>query len=142
MFVDIVSRGGNLLLIVNLDGQGKLPLIQEKRLKDIGKWLKVNAESIYGTRCYDTKSEGSIRYTRSKNNKTIYAIATEWPGNQLNLKSVIPQNGTKIYLLGVKENLKWNYSKNEGLTIEIPSNLQKESNRPCEYAYSFRIENN
>ena len=141
MFLDIVSKGGNLLLLVNLDGQGKLPLIQEKRLKDIGKWLKVNGDAIYGTRSYTTKSEGAVKYTRNKDNKTVFAIATEWPGNQLNLKSVTPKEGSKIYLLGNKEALNWRYTKEEGLMIDIPTKLQIESERPCDYAYSFSIEN-
>lgn len=80
MFVDIVSNGGNLLLIVNLDGQGALPEIQVKRLKDIGKWLKINGEGIYGTRTYSSVSEGNVVYTRSKDNQYVYAIMKEWPG--------------------------------------------------------------
>ena len=140
MFVDIVSNGGNLLLIVNLDGQGSLPKIQETRLLDIGKWMQVNGEGIYNTRMYSTKSEGIVNYTRSKDNKTVFAIATEWPGKQLKLKSVTPKEGSQIYLLGMKKALKWHYNQNEGLTIiEIPDNLQKEINRPCKYSYTFKI---
>ena len=141
MFVDIVSHGGNLLLIVNLDGQGALPEVQENRLRDIGKWLKVNGEGIYGTRTYSTNSEGDVRYTCSKNSKIVYAITTIWPGDKLELKSVEPKSGSNIYLLGKEEPLKWSYDRTKGLTtVLIPDNLQKESNRPCKYAYTFRIE--
>lgn len=141
MFVDIVSKGGNLLLITNLDGQGALPDIQEKRLKDIGKWLKVNGEGIYSTRAYTTTSEGTIRYTRSKDNRKVYAIATEWPGKQLKLKSVTPRAGSEIHMLGVEKPLQWSYEKAGGVTtILLPDNLQEESNRPCNYAYAFCIE--
>jgi len=140
MFVDIVSNGGNLLLIVNLDGQGALPLIQEKRLKEIGKWIKVNSEGIYGTRTYTPRSEGKVRYTKGKDLHTVYAISTEWPGKQLKLKSVIPGKGSLIYMLGVDEGLNWAYDSNEGITtVEIPDKLQNESNRPCNYAYTFKI---
>jgi alpha-L-fucosidase len=141
MFVDIVSHGGNLLLIVNLDGQGALPVIEENRLRDIGKWLKVNGEGIYGTRTYSTTSEGDVRYTCGKNNQIVYAITTIWPGDKLELKSVVPKSGSKIYLLGKEEPLKWSYDHIKGLTnILIPDNLQKDVNRPCKYAYTFRIE--
>jgi len=141
MLVDIVARGGNLLLIVNLDGQGALPVVQENRLRDIGKWLKVNGEGIYGTRTYSTTSEGDVRYTCSKNNQIVYAITTIWPGDKLELKSVVPKSGSKIYLLGKEEPLKWSYDHAKGLTnILIPDNLQKDVNRPCKYAYTFRIE--
>jgi hypothetical protein len=61
IFVDIVANGGNLLLMANLDGQGALPKVQENRLKDIGKWLKVNGEGIYATRPYrPLKGEGAL----------------------------------------------------------------------------------
>ena len=140
MFVDMVSHGGNLLLIVNLDGQGALPKVQETRLIDIGKWLKVNGEGIYGTRMYSTVSEGPIRYTRSKDNQKVYAITTGWPGKSLELTSVTPEKGSKIFLLGEDEPLKWSYDKEKKLTtIEIPDKLQEESKRPCKYAYTFKI---
>jgi alpha-L-fucosidase len=138
MFVDIVSKGGNLLLIVNLDNQGALPAVQEKRLKDIGKWMKINGEGIYFTRSYATPKENNVRYTRSKDNKTVYAISLDWPGKQLELKSVEPASGSKIYLLGYKEPLKWSYN-NGTTTIQLPSKLQKAANRPCDYAYTFKI---
>ncbi len=50
MLVDIVSRGGNLLLDIGPDGDGTIPVIMEERLIQIGDWLKVNGEAIYGTR--------------------------------------------------------------------------------------------
>jgi alpha-L-fucosidase len=50
MFIRTVSENGNLLLIVNLDGKGGLPEVQERRLREIGKWLKINGEGIYATR--------------------------------------------------------------------------------------------
>jgi alpha-L-fucosidase len=139
MFVEIVSKGGNLLLIVNLDGQGALPELQEKRLKYIGKWLKVNDEGIYYTRAYSTISERNVRYTRSKDNKTVYAISLEWPGKELQLKSVKPADNTNIYMLGYEKPLKWSH-KNGITTIAIPENLQKVSKRPCDFAYTFRIQ--
>ncbi|MDR0815441.1 MAG: alpha-L-fucosidase, partial [Bacteroidales bacterium] len=139
MFVDIVSRGGNLLLIVNLDGQGALPEVQEKRLKDIGKWLKVNGEGIYSTRAYAVSKENNVHFTRSKDNKTVYAISLDWPGKQLELKSVEPVAGSKIYLLGYDKPLNWS-SKNGVTTITLPTNLQKAANRPCDYAYTFKIQ--
>jgi alpha-L-fucosidase len=138
MFVNIVAKGGNLLLIVNLDNQGALPDVQEKRLKDIGKWLKVNGEGIYSTRAYSVLAENDVRFTRSKDNKTVYAISLEWPGKQLELKSIEPAQGSKIYLLGYDKPLNWR-SKNGVTTISLPSNLQKEANRPCNYAYTFKI---
>ncbi len=50
MLVDIVSRGGNLLLDIGPRADGMIPPIMEERLLQMGAWLKVNGESIYGTR--------------------------------------------------------------------------------------------
>ena len=50
VLVDLVSRGGNLLLDIGPNGDGTIPPIMEQRLLEIGDWLKVNGEAIYGTR--------------------------------------------------------------------------------------------
>jgi len=47
--LDKVSRGGNFLLDIGPDAHGKIPPIMQERLIDIGKWMKVNGEAVYGT---------------------------------------------------------------------------------------------
>jgi alpha-L-fucosidase len=50
MLADIVSRGGNLCLDIGPASDGQIPVIMQERLVQIGNWLKVNGEAIYGTR--------------------------------------------------------------------------------------------
>lgn len=50
MLADIVSHGGNLLLDIGPDHRGKIPVIMQERLLQIGQWLKTNGDAIYGTR--------------------------------------------------------------------------------------------
>jgi len=50
MLADVVSRGGSLLLDIGPTADGRIPVIMEQRLLDIGDWLAVNGEAIYGTR--------------------------------------------------------------------------------------------
>ena len=57
--VDKVSRGGNFLLDIGPDASGKIPPIMQERLLDIGKWLSVNGEAIYGSRRWRIPSQWS-----------------------------------------------------------------------------------
>jgi alpha-L-fucosidase len=52
MFADLVSRGGNLLLDIGPAADGTVPQIMQDRLREMGKWLKVNGEAIYGSRTF------------------------------------------------------------------------------------------
>ena len=59
MLVDLVSRGGNLLLDIGPAADGTIPVVMEQRLIEIGTWLKVNGDAIYGTKPWKTSRQWS-----------------------------------------------------------------------------------
>jgi alpha-L-fucosidase len=77
MLVDVVARGGNLLLNVGLMATGEVPWPQAKRLAELGLWLRQNGGAIYGTRPWERPTgisgEGiEVRYTQSAH--AVHAI--------------------------------------------------------------------
>ncbi|MBO8131977.1 MAG: alpha-L-fucosidase [Candidatus Marinimicrobia bacterium] len=148
--IDKVSKNGNLILNISPKADGTIPHEQKEILYKIGDWLKKYGEAIYNTRMWDWFGEGptkmgadhgvfiappqgtekDIRYTRSKDNTTLYAILMGWKEGQKkiklsllgsdrinlkNLKSVVMINGE------AKEYIPLKYKqKPDGLIIKLP----------------------
>lgn len=149
---DIVSKNGCLLLNIGPDSDGKISDYERNVLLEMGAWLKVNGEAIYKTRPWHIAGEGptviektggflknlhytaqDIRYTRSKDEKTVYAIVLDRPTSDCLLKTVSAKDNIKnVSLLGYSEKVHWKQT-DKGLLIKMPENIGKE------YAYAFKM---
>ena len=135
MFVEIVSKGGNLCLNVGPRADGVIPIIMQQRLTDIGNWLEVNGQAIYGTRPLGNKTkQDNIFYTCKGDD--IYVIATRWPDKILTLDSLKINSKSRISLLGTNTELKWKSVNNN---IEIDTSDITPNMIPCQYAFTFKI---
>ncbi len=121
-FMDIVSRGGNLLLLVNLDGQGALPDIQRERIQSIGKWLSRWGEGVYSTRIVEPFSTPDVDYTISKDGKTVFATVKECASVEVTLECDIPEGAT-ITVLGENTALPYHRldSDRSKTVVQVPS---------------------
>jgi alpha-L-fucosidase len=137
--VDIVSRGGNLLLNVGPTADGRIPVIMQQRLKDIGKWLEVNGEAIYGTRPWDeARSNRSLEeppYFTKKGND-LFVIWTQWPQQEFKIKGIKGLEKTEVSLLGYNGTVEWNTSE-DGICIQPPA--VNPATAPCDFAWVFKI---
>ncbi len=127
MFIDIVSKNGNLLINVGPTADGKIPDIQKKCLLTLGKWLDVNGDAIFGTRPWDqaegTTSEGiPVRYTQKKD--ALYVILMGKPEtNQITIENLNLKGVFNVNLLGNEEDLSWK-KENGNLNIILPDKIE------------------
>jgi alpha-L-fucosidase len=141
--IDCAAKGGNFMVGVGPDENGKFHPTAVQQLKQAGQWLKINGKAIYATRARDGEfwNEGdSIRFTRSKDAKTIYAHAYNWPGDQLVLQTVKPKSNSKIVLMATNTPVLWKYDVKKGLIINTPKNLLDKIPEIERLAFTFRIE--
>jgi alpha-L-fucosidase len=78
--VDIASKGGNYLLNVGPTSEGVIPQASQDNLRAVGRWLKVNGESVYGAGVTPFGEElGAADSSKlDKNGKPVFVAATAW----------------------------------------------------------------
>lgn len=153
--IDIVSKNGNLLLNIGPRSDGTIPEEVQQVLLDVGAWLNVNGESIYGTRPWRIYGEGptkvaagsfhdtdTTRYTADDfrfmtKGDALYAIGLAWPANgEAVIHSLASTVGTEhvqsVILLGRDIKLQFE-QRADGLHVSVPAQSA------AKYAYALRV---
>jgi len=160
--VNVVSKNGNLLLNIPVRGDGTIDEKELNVVEGIAGWMEVNKECIFGTRPWKVFGEGpasagaalsaqgfnegkgkaftseDVRFTQSKDGKTLYAVVLGAPANGVRIKSLGKAAGLldhpvkRVQLLGGKDKLRWQQTQ-EALVISQPETL------PNSFANVFRI---
>ena len=159
MLINIVSKNGNLMLNIPVRGDGSLDEDEIKFLKGMAAWMKVNGEGIFATRPWKTFGEGAsgvssgmfnegkqqfdandIRFTQSKDSKTLYAFILGWPKDgKVIIRSLAAGDAGKLdeeiaslALLGSREKIQWTRDA-DGLHVTLPATP------PCESACALKL---
>jgi alpha-L-fucosidase len=117
--IDTASKGGNYLLNVGPTAAGEIPAPSLDRLAAIGKWMKVNGESIYGTTASPFPAQLPWGRATSKGGK-LYLHVFQWPADG---KIVVPGytgTVTRAYLLSDPKRALISKTGPEGLVIDVP----------------------
>jgi alpha-L-fucosidase len=153
--VDIVSKNGNLLLNIGPRSDGTIPEPVQQVLLDVGAWLTINGESIYGTRPWRVYGEGPTKAAAGSFHDTdvqkytaedfrfttkgdvLYAIGLAWPaGGEAIVHSLAGAIGSEpvqeVALLGGPAKLQFE-QRADGLHVQLPAEP------PAKFAYALRI---
>ena len=156
--IDIVSKNGNLLLNFGPRSDGTIPEQVQQVLLDVGAWLSINGEAIYGTRPWRIYGEGPTKVAAGSFHDTdtanytaedfrfttkgdaLYAIGVKWPAkDEIVVHSLGQALGSRpvqaVALLGSDGRLQFEQRSDgsDGLHVHLPAQP------PAKYAYVLRV---
>jgi alpha-L-fucosidase len=169
LLLNTVSNGGNLLLDIGPDGKGNIPEIMQERLLEMGDWLEVNGEAIYGTRKWEQACQWSKKGKKNWKPKDTHYLSADHilkqtvdpqPGYAVR-EAFFTKKGEEIFAIvpgwpeedllirdlevapGTEIHLLGTDLKidyeQKGKNLLIKIPAIEEAKLPCDYAYSFKI---
>jgi alpha-L-fucosidase len=138
--IEVVAKGGSLLLGVGPRPDGTFPELAIQRLAEIGRWMKANGDAIYNTRITAEYQEGNIYFTKSKMGNLEYALVCMEENTAVPLsiqwKNNPPAKGTKMKLLQTGETVKW-VREGDRVEVTMPKSVFKNKAAYPALAFSF-----
>lgn len=126
--IEIVAKGGCLLLGVGPTPEGIIEEEVVNRLQKVGDWLKVNGKAIYNTRITPVYHSENTWFTADKDQKTIYALYALTDGNTLSeiieWEGNLPAQNTKMILLQTGKKVKYSCNGNK-VKVYLPKGTVK-----------------
>ena len=138
LLVDIVAKGGNLLLNIAPGPEGQWHDDAYRLLADIGKWMKVNSEAIYETRALAPYKDGKVCISK-KGDATVYIYYMADDGekmpSKIEMSSFSLPAKAKLKMLGTDTFLKQE-KREKGFSISIPEKIRKSP--PSDYVWVIK----
>ena len=131
LLIEVVAKGGNLLLGVGPTPEGIIQPEVVARLKEIGEWLDVNGKAVYRTRITPVYKSGNVWFTADKDGETLYAfyvpsekgkanpLYIEWEEN-------IPRKGSPMVWLKTGQKVRWK-QENNAVRVYLPKGVSKKN---------------
>ena len=141
LLVDIVAKGGNLLLNIGPSPEGELPPSSLARLADLGDWMSINSAAIYSTRPVEPYKSGKVCFTKNRFDGRVFAtyLADAEEKMPAEMRFPFPKNmgnSLKISLLGSHGVLKWARDGND-LVVKLPDAVRQSP--PCHDGWVLEI---
>ncbi|WP_163536227.1 alpha-L-fucosidase [Gracilibacillus sp. YIM 98692] len=126
--IEIVAKGGNLALNVPPQPDGRLPRKAIEQMEELGKWLDIYGEGIYGTRITSPYYQQNYAFTKKDDVVYCFRLLKEGDNSFQKEKIVIPYHETvhRIDLIGVSDGLHFFQDQN-GITLDIPAASEKDT---------------
>ena len=138
--IEIVAKGGSLLLGIGPKPDGTLPDLAVQRLEEIGDWMNKNGEAIYNTRITKNYHDGNTWFTQNNKTGMRYALVCLNEGEPLpaniSWKGNVPKKRSKMIFLQTGETVKW-FMENKGVVVILPKSFVSLNKVPPALAFSF-----